>query len=110
MLYCIYAEKIIDNQGIFFKRKIRNCFRLCSLKAESKKSGGVKILRNGKNPNFEQKKILAANNFNWKEWLVIADRVDSYEFRKKEACISQQDTVTHIILSKTYSKNIKRGS
>lgn len=67
-------------------------------------------MRNGKNPNFEQKKILAANNFNWKEWLVIADRVDSYEFRKKEHCIDEHDTVTHITLSKTYSKNIHRGS
>lgn len=62
-------------------------------------------MRNGKNPNFEQKKILDANGLNWKEWLLISTKPDSYEFRKKEQCITEDDSVTNIILSKNYKKS-----
>lgn len=49
----------------------------------SLKKEGALIVKNGKNPNFEQKKLLVANGYDWNDWLVIKDKGTSYEFRKK---------------------------
>lgn len=40
-------------------------------------------MRAGKNPNFEQKKLLVKNNKDWTEWLLIKTNPDSYTFRHK---------------------------
>lgn len=49
----------------------------------SLKKEGVLIVKNGKNPNFEQKRILVENGYDWNDWLTIKDKGTSYEFRKK---------------------------
>lgn len=41
-------------------------------------------MRNGKNPNYEQKKRLAKAKKDWTQWLLIKNNKDSYEFRHKE--------------------------
>lgn len=38
----------------------------------------------GKNPNFEQKKILAKNKKDWTEWLLIKNNSNKYIFRNKK--------------------------
>lgn len=40
-------------------------------------------MQKGKNPNWDQKKLLTKNKLNYSEWLVIKNYPDSYEFRNK---------------------------
>lgn len=40
-------------------------------------------MKQGKNPNREQKKLLVQNGYDWTEWVLIKTNVDSYEFRNK---------------------------
>lgn len=61
---------------------------------------GVLIVKNGKNPNVEQKKLLAANGYDCNEWLVIKDRGASYEFRKKFSDSTSSNGPEVIVLDK----------
>lgn len=40
-------------------------------------------MKAGKNPNFEQKKLLGNNGKDWTEWLLVKTTADSYIFRHK---------------------------
>ncbi len=41
-------------------------------------------MKSGKNPNFEQKRLLTKAKKDWREWLLIKNNKDNYEFRHKE--------------------------
>ncbi len=41
-------------------------------------------MRSGKNPNYEQKKLLTKAKKDWTQWLLIKNNKDNYEFRHKE--------------------------
>lgn len=57
-------------------------------------------MKSGKNPNREQKKILSAHGYDANEWLVIKDKGDSYEFRKKLNDGDTPDKAVTIVLNK----------
>jgi hypothetical protein len=40
-------------------------------------------LRSGHNPDRKQKKLLAENNKNWTEWLLVKTNVNTYVFKHK---------------------------
>lgn len=61
---------------------------------------GVLIVKAGKNPNFEQKKLLVTNGYDWNEWLVIKDKGTSFEFRKKLKDNESEDKAVVIVLDK----------
>ena len=45
-------------------------------------------MRNGKNPNYKQKRLLKSNKKDWTEWLFIGmihkDGIDAFRFRHKK--------------------------
>lgn len=57
-------------------------------------------MKSGKNPNFEQKKLLVAKGYDWNEWLLIKDKGTSYEFRKKLKDGDTKDKAVTIVLDK----------
>ena len=64
-----YGIKALPSKEAFYSKSERRCnFNL----------------RNGKNPNYEQKKRLAKAKKDWTQWLLIKNNKDSYEFRHKE--------------------------